>query len=154
MRMKIFISFIIACALLAGVFVFFSKQDMASDKNGLGAATTEEDSNTFVPTVSASVNEVSLTPDVTADVSGLSIRFNSLVQDNRCPVDVQCIEAGAVTANVTLENDGKSETRNLPSDEVPYEFNGYKVSIVSVSPEARSTVSIKPNEYKVTFKVE
>lgn len=152
--MKIFISFVIACALLLGTFVFFSAQGLAPSKNGSGASVVDKAPEPFVPHVSSPVNEVALAPDVTAEVSGLSIRFNSLVQDNRCPVDVQCIEAGAVTVNVTLEYEGKSETRNLPSDEVPHEFMGNKISIIAVSPEARSTVSIKPNQYKVTFKVE
>jgi len=152
--MKILISFFIACALLAGTFVFFSNQVLSPDKSGSGAATVNQNPEPFTSQASASVNQVTLDPDMTAEVSGLSVRFNTLIQDSRCPMDVQCIEAGAVTTNITLEFDGKSKTINLPSDEVPHEYEGYKVSIVAVSPDARSTVSIKPNEYKVTFKVE
>jgi hypothetical protein len=152
--MKIFISFVIALALLAGTYVFFSSQGLAPGQNGSGVAVVDKTPEPFIPQASASVNEVTIAPDVTAEVSGFTIRFNSLVQDSRCAVDVQCIEAGAVTVNATFEYEGESETRNLPSDEVPYEFMGHKVSIVGVTPEARSTVSIKPNQYKVTFKVE
>ena len=152
--MKIFISFVIALVLLGGTYALLSTQGLAPNKNGSGVAVVDKTPDSFIPQASASVNEVTLAPDVTAEVSGLSIRFNSLVQDSRCAVDVQCIEAGAVNVNVTLEYEGKSETRNLPSDEVPYEFNGHEISIIAVSPEARSTVSIKPNEYRVTFKVE
>ncbi len=90
----------------------------------------------------------------TGEVDGLFVRFDTLVTDNRCPVDVQCIEAGAVTARITLMSGDITETINLPQDQVPHEFAGYRISIEAVSPVAQSTVTIRPEEYIVTFRVE
>ncbi len=98
--------------------------------------------------------DVTIAIGKTAVVGGLSLTLNSFIQDNRCPVDVVCIEAGAVTVNVTMKDSSKSETRNFPSDEVPYEFDGYKISIVDINPPARSTVEIKDTEYRITFHVQ
>jgi hypothetical protein len=87
-------------------------------------------------------------------VGPISITLHSVVQDNRCPTDVVCIEAGAITARVTLSMGPNSETFNMPSDEVPHEFWGYKVSITNVKPNALSTKTINPKDYKVAFHVE
>lgn len=89
----------------------------------------------------------------TGTVGNLSIVFNELVADYRCPVDVMCIQAGAVVANITLSSGDVTETFNLPQDEVPRAFGKYLVSIEGTMPEARSTVQINPEDYVVTFKV-
>ena len=100
------------------------------------------------------------TPDIltlpvgrTGTIGDISVTFNELVADYRCPVDVTCIQAGAVVANITISSLDKTETFNLPQDEVPRSFGKYLVSIESAKPEARSTVRINPGEYVVTFKV-
>ncbi len=90
----------------------------------------------------------------TKAVGPVLITLHSVVQDNRCPVDVVCIEAGAITAHVTFKMGPNSETFNMPSDEVPHTFWGYKVSIIDVSPDALSKKTINPKDYKVAFRVE
>lgn len=100
------------------------------------------------------INEITLSKGTTAEVSGLSLTFNHFVADYRCPVDVQCIQAGAIVVNVTMEMDSKKETRNFPSDEVPYEFAGKAISIVKIAPEAHSEKTIAEEDYRITFKVE
>ncbi len=87
-------------------------------------------------------------------INGLLVVFNGVVADNRCPKDVNCIEAGAITANVTLTKGSDTKTFNMPSDEVPHQFVGYKISIVEINPPLYSTVQPDPKGYLVTFKVE
>lgn len=86
-------------------------------------------------------------------VDGLTLTFNALVQDSRCPVDVVCIQAGAVNSNVTLATANKTETRNLPSDEVPYTFDGYRISIVKIAPDRENKKEVPSNAYVLTFHV-
>lgn len=88
-----------------------------------------------------------------AKIGDLEIVFNKFIQDSRCPVDVVCIQAGAVTVNVTFTQGPHSETRNMPSDEIPYKFEDYQISIVDVSPPRKSTQEIDFKDYKITFKV-
>lgn len=90
----------------------------------------------------------------TAYMNGVKITLHEVVQDNRCPVDVTCIEGGAITAKVTLKSNTDTETFNMPSDEVPHTFDSYKVSIVNVKPSRISASEPEPQSYKVTFKVE
>ncbi len=87
-------------------------------------------------------------------VGNFSIMFNKFIQDSRCPIDVQCIQAGAVNVNVTMKVGAKKVTKNFPSDEVPQQFEGYKISIVDVLPKRMSKKEINPNDYKITFLIE
>ena len=95
--------------------------------------------------------KVTLSVGQTGGGDGFSIKFNSFIQDYRCPVDVVCIQGGAIVVNVTMTHDGKVETRNFPSDEAPYLFDGRHVSIVDIAPPALSTKQIKESEYRITF---
>lgn len=90
----------------------------------------------------------------TRDILGLSITLNSVLNDYRCPVDAECIEAGAVNVNATFVSDQDKLTANYSSDGVPLSVFGYNVSIVGVSPDLYSGQVINPQDYEVSFFVE
>lgn len=98
-------------------------------------------------------NLITLKVGETKIVGPLSLTLNSFVQDNRCPIDVQCIEAGAVTVNVTMSEGTNTETRNFPSDEVPYAFGDHLISISDIAPLRKVNQEIPAGEYVITFKV-
>jgi hypothetical protein len=87
-------------------------------------------------------------------ISGVKITVNEVVSDSRCPVDVQCIRAGEITANVTLQSDTDKETLELASNMPPHGFDTYQVSLTGAAPEKRSSAQIGTSEYRLTFKVE
>ena len=87
-------------------------------------------------------------------IDGVQVTLNRVVQDSRCPVDAQCIEAGAITASVTLKSDTDRETIDMPSDQVPHAFDAFQVSIVNVAPDRHSGVEPAPASYRVTFRVD
>lgn len=89
----------------------------------------------------------------TVFINGVRITLNRVVQDSRCPIDVQCIQAGAITANVTFWSDTDSETRNMASDEVPLAFDSYRISIINIAPPRMSGREVDPKSYVLTFKV-
>jgi hypothetical protein len=90
----------------------------------------------------------------TGKVGDLSVTFNKFIQDSRCPIDVQCIQAGAVNINVTFAVGTTTVTKNMPSDEVPQVFQGYAISIIDIAPARQSKVEILPADYVITFHVE
>ncbi len=87
-------------------------------------------------------------------LKGIKITLNSVVQDSRCPVDAECMEGGAITANVTFMSDTDKETFNMPSDEVPRAFDAWQVSIIGVRPSRISAKDPDPSSYEVIFRVE
>lgn len=89
----------------------------------------------------------------TVYINRVFVTLHSVVQDSRCPIDAQCIEAGAITARVTLKSDTDTETFNMPSDEAPRMFDSYKVSIIDIQPPRMSGKETNQNDYVLTFKV-
>lgn len=85
-------------------------------------------------------------------VNGVRITLNKIVSDSRCPINVQCIQAGSVTLNIHLESDTDKETRDIVStDVVP--FDSFKISVANIKPSRSSTEAPLPESYLVTFKV-
>ena len=115
--------------------------------------------NTFLVESMEEVIETSLETGIvhvgeTTYINRVLVTLHSVVQDSRCPADAQCIEAGAITARVTLKSDTDTETFNMPSDEVPHRFDSYKVSIIDIQPSRMSGKEVNPKDYILTFKVE
>lgn len=97
--------------------------------------------------------EVALTVGGFATFDGLQITLNKIIQDSRCPIDTMCIQAGTVTAQITLRSAGKVQEANLVSDKVLYRFANYAIYIVNTAPFRYSKVKIDPNNYTVIFHV-
>ncbi|MFA5999942.1 MAG: hypothetical protein WC783_03110 [Candidatus Paceibacterota bacterium] len=85
-------------------------------------------------------------------INGVKITLNKIVGDSRCPIDVVCIQAGNIVANVTLQSNTDKETRDITSNKkIP--FDSFQISIEQVLPQPKSTETIKPQDYIITFKV-
>jgi hypothetical protein len=109
--------------------------------------TTTDDGRVRAP------EDVTLSIGETGDAAGLTVVFNKITSDSRCPVDVQCIWEGTVSANVTLERGGEKTTLDIAMNESAITFAGYSVSLASVLPATKSTTPIDPTDYRVTFQV-
>ncbi|HRH26341.1 MAG TPA: hypothetical protein PLF31_02630 [Candidatus Paceibacterota bacterium] len=86
------------------------------------------------------------------EIAGLSVRFDRFVQDSRCSGD-NCPEYGAVALAVTLSAGDKVLSQNIASDGVPYEFEGYAISIVAINPPRPTDRELREDEYMITFRV-
>ena len=87
-------------------------------------------------------------------ISGVKITVNSIVNDSRCPSGVQCIQAGWVTANITLKSDTDKETTEIRSGAAPKAFDSFKISLIKIEPQKISTQEISAQEYHLTFRVD
>jgi hypothetical protein len=88
-------------------------------------------------------------------VLGVYLEPTAVLEDSRCPVDVQCIQAGTVRLRVTLAGGlglGKYDATLMLG--TPLTTEAESVTLVSVLPEPRSTVRIAPNGYAFAFKIE
>ncbi len=97
-------------------------------------------------------NAAILSVGETATINGLSVTLEEIVQESRCPVDAECIESGATTLRVTLEN-SETTTTNIASDEVPYTFGGYEIAITDIKPPLLSDREIDQTDYSIVFEV-
>ena len=120
-------------------------------QNSEGVVVPCESSNHYIR-VQEDANTDTVSVGETVMVNGLSLTLEEIVQESRCPADAECIEAGAITVRVTLEN-GEAEMVNIASDDVPYEFGEYRVSITDIQPPLMSGETIAQSDYNITFRV-
>jgi hypothetical protein len=87
---------------------------------------------------------------------GLSMRFDSVSSDSRCPMDAVCVWAGDATLVLRLSHRSNppatNELHTQPSgSEVVY--SDYRIKLVSLSPYPRSDRQIQPGDYVATISV-
>lgn len=76
----------------------------------------------------------------------------SVIEDSRCPKDVQCIQAGTVRVSVKLESGlGTSVQTFTVGQTITTETEA--ITLTSVQPEKISTKTILPADYRFTFTV-
>ncbi|MGD9562220.1 MAG: hypothetical protein AB7F88_08360 [Pyrinomonadaceae bacterium] len=90
-----------------------------------------------------------------AQASGICVKFVELIEDSRCPTDVNCIWAGVARIRVKLSKNGKSEEFELNTNQrdKPAIFEGYSVALTSLAPHPTTTSKYSPSAYSATFTV-
>jgi hypothetical protein len=107
----------------------------------------------FVPPseipLTSTTNTASLGRSTT--IQGTTITPLELLEDSRCPVDVQCIQAGTVRLRASLDASNRDFIFVLRE---PQTVGSVSVVLTSVTPaERRSTKTIAPSDYQFTFAV-
>jgi hypothetical protein len=91
-------------------------------------------------------------------VLGIEITLSSVLQDSRCPIDVQCIQAGAVKVELSLRDLAsassiKVQKMTVDSTGAPQAFVGRTIMIADVLPAPLSKNQIKMSDYRVRLGV-
>jgi hypothetical protein len=100
--------------------------------------------------------EFTLAPSETIAIEGtsLSVRFNRITGDNRCPADALCVLGGSADVSVTAISERSTRDHVLRTGDLqPVQHDEFTLSLVQVSPYPFSARTIGPNEYRVTLKV-
>ncbi len=102
--------------------------------------------------------EFELAVDQTAQITAenISVTFQELLEDSRCPIDVTCIWAGL--AEVSLQVSVSGQERELSLSTSPPEnsavFENYTFRLIRVRPVPRSNQNIDSSAYFVTVRVD
>ena len=91
--------------------------------------------------------------DKTISAFGINVIPLSIVEDSRCPVDVQCIQAGTVRVDVQISDGIEYMKRTLNLGDVGAAFGDISISLKAVSPAPNSKITIKPSDYVLTFEI-
>jgi len=86
-----------------------------------------------------------------ATINGTTIGVLDLTEDSRCPVDVQCIQAGTVRVRASIDTYDKAFTFTLSKPQV---VGDATITLVSVIPAQKfSTQTVQLSDYRFTFTV-
>jgi hypothetical protein len=88
----------------------------------------------------------------TVTYSGLSIKFASILEDSRCPIDVNCIQAGTVRVETELTSESVSYEKAFTLGEAVL-VAGRRITLVQVEPYMQTGIEITDKEYRLTFKI-
>lgn len=85
----------------------------------------------------------------------LTIKFVSLLEDSRCPIDTNCIRAGNAKIKIALKKGGAAKTFELSTNDQPQtvSFSGYTIKLTDVNPKPATNIRINRNGYEAIFNV-
>ena len=88
------------------------------------------------------------------DSAELTVRFWDIREDSRCPIDVNCIQAGQATVVLRASNGGP-ETAELILSTAPgadrVTFDGHSFKLVDIKPDPVSTRTLEMADYVLTL---
>ncbi|MEK7612258.1 MAG: hypothetical protein AAB407_02875 [Patescibacteria group bacterium] len=84
----------------------------------------------------------------------LDVKINplELIEDSRCPIDVQCIQAGTVRVQTRIVS-GLGESTMIMELNKPITTEAEEIILINVMPVAESTKTISESDYVFTFSV-
>ncbi|MBT2211593.1 MULTISPECIES: hypothetical protein [Actinomadura] len=101
-----------------------------------------------------------LAPGQTGRLDGgaLTVRFDGVSDDSRCPATVDCVWAGSATVHLTITfGEAAPAARDLyvnGTSAKTVAVSGYKVSLIGLAPERQSTKPLPKDAYRAKLRVD
>ena len=102
-------------------------------------------------TISVAVHKEQVVPR-----AGFKIRFVEMVEDSRCPADVNCVWAGNAKIKIEVRrgrNGKKTFELNSATAPTVVKYAGYDIKLVDLTPHPRSDIRINPDGYVARFEI-
>lgn len=87
-----------------------------------------------------------------ASVNDLRIRPIEVIEDSRCPSNVQCVWAGRLSVRARMNGPGWTQIRDFQMG-VPQAVDQYLVTLINADPPKAAPTAIDPRSYRFTFAV-
>jgi hypothetical protein len=108
------------------------------------------------PSTPASPQEVQVALGQSQRVGALTVRFDEVSADSRCPLGVQCVWEGDAVVLLTVTATARSGALELhTAGRFPREgtYEGYRVRLVSLEPQPRAGEPVRVDQYRATLMV-
>jgi hypothetical protein len=90
--------------------------------------------------------------------ANMSLTFVRVERDSRCPKGARCIRAGEAVVVFSLrEEDGGVSTHTFevpPGGGASQSFQGYRIEIIGLDPQAETDVEIAPADYVASIAIQ
>jgi hypothetical protein len=137
---------IVIIGIIVRVVFYFPSFDLVEDQSDTDTIITKIEEDTLETTYSARLNE-------RIHMRGITITPRTLLEDSRCPVGVECIQAGTVRLKVELTNEVRNDTLIFSLGEtITTEVGG--ITLVEVEPDPVATDAVDPSTYTFLFRIE
>ena len=82
--------------------------------------------------------------------NGLKIRPIKVIEDSRCPAEVNCVWAGRLKVRARMNGPGWTQIRDFELG-VPQAVDQYRVTLIAAEPQKQAGAEIDPRAYRFTF---
>jgi hypothetical protein len=99
---------------------------------------------------------VTLAPGTQTNALGLTVLFEQVVSDSRCPADALCISPGDAQVAVTLSLGGVGSRYDLFANDATRRrvtYQGYEVELSTLQPYPLASRPTDPTAYRLTLLV-
>lgn len=133
-----------------------SDTEVRVDMPVITGSSTETKSTTWSSTTDevtdkpSRLNEILLAFGQSGYISGVQITPQALIEDSRCPTDVNCIQAGLLRLRVSIKSEASLEERTFVLGKVQNIFDK-EIVLQAVTPARISTKQIKLSDYLFNF---
>ncbi len=85
----------------------------------------------------------------------LTVKFLELIEDSRCPEDVNCVWAGVARIKIRVSKNGKTSDFELNTNQgdKPAVFQGHSIALKELIPRQSKTSKYSPSAYTATLAV-
>lgn len=97
-----------------------------------------------------------LAPRQTTAIAGtdMTVRFDGVAGDSRCPADAICILGGDAQVQITVEGIGARRHHDLHTGTMaPVRHDDFTIALIELAPYPFSSRTIAPGEYRATLRV-
>ena len=109
------------------------------------------------PTGPGPVNQTfTLAPGQSASIPGttLTLKFDGVTGDNRCPADAMCVLGGSATVKILASSSSGNRTLTFETGTLePVEHAGLRVELTQLAPYPFSATPIEHDDYRATLRV-
>ena len=101
-------------------------------------------------------SEFELQPGQSAlvDSASMTVRFNNVSNDSRCPGDAICILGGDAIVNVTAQSQNSTRDYELHTGDMrPVQHDGRTIALLQLTPYPFSARPIQAQDYRATLRV-
>lgn len=98
--------------------------------------------------------ELKINQEATIEGEGLTVAFESVPEDGRCPEDVNCVWAGNAKIKVRLSKQNQAPGAielNTGVNPKSSSYFDYEIKLVRLNPRPKSDKAVEPNAYKATL---
>lgn len=101
--------------------------------------------------------EIELAPGASARVDGLTVKFDGVSGDSRCPTGVMCVWEGDAVVVIEASEPPRaaSDLELHTSARFPHEglYGRYRIELVSLVPQPREGEPVSAGSYRATVRV-
>ena len=112
---------------------------------------TEEQVDVLINAINTG-ERVSLKINELGEKFGVSITVKEILEDSRCPANVNCVQAGTVKVRADIVS-GLGEAEQIFEINQPITTEAEEITLLLVNPQAEESVKIEDEEYTFVFEI-